>query len=268
MSLIIPQYEVELVHKKMTSGRNSTFSVQCIDNAQSDAGSYVLKLSSKLLQNGGLQNELIASQLAKKFNLPTPKPAILNVSLDLANALKNTAYDEVGKSIGLNFGSELLTPGYNIWPVSAPLPPNLENLGGEILAFDAFIQNLDRRNNNPNILQNGNEIMLIDHEMAFSFTVPPLIGTVSNPWEEEAFKACIVQKSHCHAFYSQLRGKGLQFDGFKGKLNSLTDEDFAEIMDCVPIVWKTPKSPDILKHLKELRNNADKFILNLRRVMS
>src|ERR1700722_5985634 len=99
MPLIVPQYEVESVHKKMNSGRNTPFLVNCVDSSQNNVGFFILKSRSKLLASGGLQNELIASQLAKKLNLPTPNSAILNVSSDLTKVLTDTGFNEVGKSL-------------------------------------------------------------------------------------------------------------------------------------------------------------------------
>lgn len=37
-----------------------------------------------------------------------------------------------------------------------------------VLLFDAIIQNPDRRDENPNCLVQGNELRMIDHELAFA----------------------------------------------------------------------------------------------------
>ncbi len=49
-----------------------------------------------------------------------------------------------------------------------------------IFAFDALIQNPDRRYSNQNLLTRGNNIFVYDHELAFSFL--EAILPLRHPW--------------------------------------------------------------------------------------
>ncbi len=56
-----------------------------------------------------------------------------------------------------------------------------KQLACEIFAFDALIQNPDRRMDKPNILWKGEELYIIDHEKGFSF-VYALPASIK-PWQ-------------------------------------------------------------------------------------
>jgi len=58
-------------------------------------------------------------------------------------------------------------------------PGVLVQTAAEVLVFDAIVQNPDRRADNPNCLVRGDEIRIIDHELAFSHGL--VIGSVP-PW--------------------------------------------------------------------------------------
>src|SRR6185437_5976243 len=59
----------------------------------------------------------------------------------------------------------------------------------DVYAFDALIQNIDRRRQNPNLATQGDEIVLFDHECAFSFLLA--IFPSPEPWDlsREAYLA-------------------------------------------------------------------------------
>jgi hypothetical protein len=53
-----------------------------------------------------------------------------------------------------------------------------------IFAFDALIQNPDRRSANPNLFTQGDNIYVYDHETSFSFLVA--VVKSAEPWNLEA----------------------------------------------------------------------------------
>jgi hypothetical protein len=77
----------------------------------------------------------------------------VNLSEDLVALIAETqplAATGMRKSIGLNFGSKHLVD-VSIWPVGQPIPQGALQAAANIFVFDALIDNVDRRYNNPNL---------------------------------------------------------------------------------------------------------------------
>ena len=106
---------------------------------------------------------------------------------------------KVRKSVGLNFGCELLT-GVSTWLVGRTIPEAMWESAVHVFAFDALIQNPDRRYDNPNLLTRADDMFVYDHEAAFSFLLD--VRPSSTPWmlDREAYL-------REHVFFKRLRSK-------------------------------------------------------------
>ena len=140
-----------------------------------------------------------------------------------------------------------------------PLSNSIEQAATEIITFDASIQNPDRRVSKPNMFIKGDEILIFDHELAFSFL--ELIGKIDDPWEQSAFSSCV----RGHFFYRQLKGKSLALERFAQRIKSMDDNFLRSLRSAVPGEWNDDKIDDILNHLSKIVKNADKFIESVRR---
>ncbi len=165
----------------------------------------------------------------------------------------------LNKSIGLNFGTRVLT-GFSTWPVDNYVPEAIRDTAAEVFSFDAFLQNPDRRHNNPNLLVNGDAIMLIDHEMAFSFLME--IFPTPTPWLLER-----QQYLNEHVFYRRLKSKAFEISGFIARLKALSDEVVEEAFADAPSEWNNDNEPRIRQHLASLRDHADEFADQVRRFL-
>ena len=130
----------------------------------------------------------------------------------------------------------------------------------EIFAFDALTQNPDRRVKKPNILWKGDELLIIDHEMAFSFIFD--IMPQAEPWKISKLKFI-----SGHLFYRQLKGQDLNFDRFTGALESITEENIKTITGTVPDSWQTDILTKIENHILEIVRHKDDFIDEIRRIL-
>jgi hypothetical protein len=108
--------------------------------------------------------EVIAAGLGRGLGLPIPELCLL--SLDEAFG-KNEADPEIRdllvKSAGDNLGVAFLPEALPFDPAAEPPPPGLAE---RVVAFDAFLQNVDRTAKNPNLLWSGGALWLIDHGAA------------------------------------------------------------------------------------------------------
>ena len=256
--MTIPYLEAVTFQRELPSGRTKPCIFSCESKNGDDAGEYVVKLKAGM-DNGvkSLSAEMLGSLLADFFDMPSPKPAIINIDPTLAETIPNK---RVRESAGENFGSKLVTGGYSTWPNDEAIPANLKTLAAEIFAFDALIQYPDRRVKKPNVLWKGDELLIIDHEMAFSFILD--IMPQSEPWEISKLK--FISE---HLFYRQLKGQDLNFDRFAGALESMTEEKIKTITGTVPDSWQTEILTKIENHILEIVRHQDDFIDEIRRVL-
>jgi hypothetical protein len=216
---------------------------------------YVVKLKGSLeSREVALLCELFASRLAQHFGILIPRPAIVDISADFSDlvaARQPAIGPKIRQSVGANFGCELITGG-GTWPVSKSIPEGMYDAALNIFAFDALIQNPDRRFNNPNLISRGDEIFAYDHESAFSFLFA--VGPSMTPWTLENERYL-----DDHVFFRQLRSIENGLVGFGGRLAALTDEVLDEIEIDVPAIWRGDASGKIRAHLRAIREHGDQF---------
>jgi hypothetical protein len=95
----------------------------------------------------------------------------------------------------------------------------------DIFAFDLIIQNPDRRKDKPNLLRKGDELFIIDHEMAFSFLYA--LTPDEYPWLGKGMN--YVKE---HIFYSGLKGRALSWDRLQGALEAIDDSRLEIVHKC------------------------------------
>jgi hypothetical protein len=120
-----------------------------------------------------------------------------------------------------------------------------------LLAFDAFIHNPDRRVKNPNLLVGRNQIVALDHEMAFSF-VHALLGA-----PDPAVDPLLEMLEH-HALRSWVRKREQLLDRFRASLATVTDEALAMISGVTPKSWQVGPAAGKLEAIVDvLRRRRD-----------
>jgi hypothetical protein len=160
-------------------------------------------------------------------------------------------------SIGLNFGSRLLA-GVSQWPVDKSVPEAMREASLKIFAFDALIQNPDRRFENPNLLARGDDIFIFDHELAFSFLLDVMPS--AEPWTLGG-----QQYLTNHVFYSQLRKRTVDLDEFTNELRTLAATNLEDILAEVPAEWNNEVVAKIRHHLRIVGSHAAEFAEEIRR---
>ena len=258
----IPILKATSYQKTMISGRTKPCLFFCEDEGGNNSCEYIVKLKAGM-ENGynGLIAEVLASQLAQVLDIPTPEPALIYIDPLLAEAVSDTNLSEkIRNSAGLNFGSKVITCGYDTWPVGKAIPTNLRILASEIFAFDALIQNPDRRVDKPNILWKGDELYIIDHEMGFSFIYEILPS--ASPWQVN--KLGFLKR---HLFYAELKGHPINLERFAGAIDLLTDNVLNEMVSNIPPEWQNNNISKITTHLKDITNHVNEFIDEIRRTL-
>jgi hypothetical protein len=264
----LQQLNAMTFHKNMGSGRTKPCLLTCESGDGRVSGEFVVKLKgSPALGVAGIEREMIACLVGNELCIPLPDFSVINIGEEFLDALPaNHEFQFIRNSGGLNFGTTFISDGFNTCIKHQPIPDSLVGKATEVIAFDAFLQNPDRRDNNPNLLTRHDEIYAYDHDMSFSF-LQALFGC-PRAWEADAFKSCLITSEWRHVFYDGLKGKLLDLDGFASGLNALTSTKLAELLDSVPVEWRTVNRDRIRTHLEDLHANRTKFIDSLRSVLS
>jgi len=245
----------------MTSGATSPALCSCEDEFDNVAGDYILKLRGFIQQTGSLR-ELLGNKLATHFDLPVPEPALITLEQTLADLIASSDRSKAGiikGSVGLNFGSKEAI-GYNTWPVDKSISDSIWETAVNIFAFDALVQNPDRSYHNPNLLVSGDNLLIFDHEKAYSFLLDVLPSP--SPWLMNR-----QQYLSNHVFYRQLKSQTIDLTGFTSLLTGLSDAAIGDIFAEVPTEWNNEDAQKIAQHLGTMRDHAEEFAEEVRRFL-
>jgi hypothetical protein len=178
----LPILQVLHVSDEFSTGSNRPLLVRAVNEKDGKRADCVLKPNGgERMGKEAMLRELAATFLAKAWGIQVVEPLLLRVTPELVKASEGQAWHELlSKSLGLNYGSVYLR-NYQT-PALGQAFNHLEfEQAQAIFAFDLFIQNVDRRRQKPNLMSNGEKVVVYDHELAFSFT--RLLFPAMHPWE-------------------------------------------------------------------------------------
>lgn len=132
---------------------------------------YILKLFTKrqILQGISVAKEIISSELAKQFNLICPDYGVINFEhSEIDNLYGKERFYSLDE--GYKFCSKFIEQSVIFTPLVTKNFLNDYDYAN-IFAFDFFVYNIDRGGvrKKPNLLINDSDLILIDHELTFSF---------------------------------------------------------------------------------------------------
>jgi hypothetical protein len=155
-----------------------------------DLGTYVVKFRGAGQGPRALVAEVIAGELARRLALPVPELVVTHLDPIVARAEPDEEVQELIKaSAGANLGMDFLPGALGYDPNAHPVDPVLAS---RILAFDAFVENVDRSWRNPNLLIWHGGLWLIDHgaTLYFHHNWPRAEAVVHRPyrWDDHVLK--------------------------------------------------------------------------------
>jgi hypothetical protein len=132
-----------------------------------DLGTYVVKFRGAGQGPKALVAEVISGELARRLGLPVPELVVADLDPVVARAEPDEEVQELIKaSAGANLGMDFLPGALGYDPVAHPVTAGLASA---VLAFDAFVENVDRSWRNPNLLVWHGGLWLIDHGATLYF---------------------------------------------------------------------------------------------------
>jgi hypothetical protein len=198
-----------------------------------DGHLYVLKLDQDARDFPAA--ELLGACLAEALELPTPPFAILDAPAALCDGMRASGDPDLGGFVesferrgGCCFGSRYL-PGVVVkWrPELRSAVPGADAVLARILAFDGFIENMDRSAaHNPNLLVSNGQLFAIDHGQA----LPSVHGAASSgpPFPYDSHIAWTTVEN-----WPQLLRVPSQ------AVQRLSDDGIDSALDAVPSAWWT-----------------------------
>lgn len=213
-----------------------------------------------------LSREVIGACLAADLGLPVPEPFLIEIPEDWIEIIPDAAYREkIRRSSRVAFGSKFITGQFASWTIGNSISQAMAPQAASIFAFDAIVQNPDRRDGNSNCLVRGDELMIIDHELAFSHGL--VIGW-RPPWAVGGLRA--LETSGFHIFRAGLRNHAIDFVAIGDRWKALSDADIASYETAVPHEWNGVSNAirSALSLIKDARDNIKDCLVEIRRVLS
>ena len=251
--------------RQVSSGRTEPAFLTC-ERANSNSVELVAKLSSACdLGTTSLAIELLAACLAGDLGLPVPEPLI--VELDpawIASIVDDKWRGRASISSAAAFGSCRAPNGFGQWIAGSTMTTSLIARAAAILTFDCLIDNPDRRPSNPNCLQRGDELRVIDHELCF----PSLILGWKPPWELGSLNHISVPDAHI--FRNALQGKLVDWAPIAAVWKGLSDGQLDDYEAALPPEWinALPTIRTGITKIKNARDRIDDCVVEIQRVIT
>ena len=259
---MIPTVQAAVFHKFMGTGRTTPALCACEDADGNTVGDFVVKLRGGTERGTtGMVSELVGSLLAAYFGIPVPPPSLVHIEAAFADLVGQRHPDKsqrMSGSVGLNFGSRQLNDVVT-WPIDKSVPDAMWATATSIFAFDALIENPDRKfSPNPNLFSQGDQIFVFDHELAFSFI--EVLFPSPTPWKLERSNYLAD-----HVYFKRLKGKDIDLTLFTARLDALAETALPEILAQVPEEWNNGSLSKINAHLCAMAPKAAQFAEEVRR---
>lgn len=220
---------------------------------------YVVKLQrAERMSPRSCSFELLGAWMAREVGLFAPEPVIVQLSTEFVeHTLRGrNGYKAAYQSIGLNFGSKY-EEGFTTAP--SELMGEEESLFEQakmLFVFDLFIANMDRGHKRPNVASDGENLLVYDHELAFSFIhVLPFMRN-NTPWifddsDREVYRG--------HQYFNALRGKEIEFDEQVERLTAFNETFWEKALSLMPESWENETLLEIKEHLTKILENKGVF---------
>lgn len=242
--------EAELFHRELQG--QSRALVVTARSEEGDPVDCIVKLSSRLkFPPTEHLREWLACALGAVLGIRVPTPYEVVITEDFANAIDDVEVRRDSlKSVGTIFGCSIFDAATQ-FTASDRLRSDLVASAAELLAFDVFIHNVDRRQQNHNVLVRRDEFVAFDHGDAFAFIFPVILAP--DPAEDPC--EGLVQQ---HVLRQSLRGIALPLEGFYAAVSGVSDEVFQQIRRLTPAGWQTgPAAGKLEEIIRVLRGRRD-----------
>jgi hypothetical protein len=199
----------------------------------------VVKLSERLGEHPTpYLCEWVATVVARELGVHVPDPFVVKIGTGFAGALPAGALrSDAVASTDTAFGCRYLS-GYVEWSPPAGVHAEQCDAASQLFAFDILAHNYDRKATNPNLMVKREDILAIDHDLAFEFVYPPgRVDPGTDPRRDVV---------DTHAFRVPLKGRLSGLTEFREKVGQLSDEWLRSLESVTPGEWKAGRGRTVL----------------------
>jgi hypothetical protein len=214
----------------------------------------------------GLANEALAACLAGDLGLPINEPFLVALDPEWVSAIGDLETREMlERSSPVAFACKSAGSQWRIWSAADRITGARETAALEILAFDAYIDNDDRKPSNPNCLLKGDAFRIIDHELAFR--IRQKLFPRPEPWKTGYLQRLTGPDGHL--FGADLRGRNLDFEPIRRAWSSISDDRLQEYLSTLPSEWAEARvaMDAAVAHLRTVRERFGDCLVELRRAL-
>jgi hypothetical protein len=250
----------------LSTGTTEPMLIRGVDMNLGTRGQYVVKfMKAPRMSPNAACNEVLGAWIARELELNVIEPAIIYIEQDFVETIiGRQGYQNARNSIGINFGCKYVEGYFELVNGKSLLNNNLMEQAKHIFAFDMFISNSDRGAGKPNVITNGENFLIYDHELAFSFIMLLPFLRNNTPWILGEAERELYEKHH---FYPHLRKTNIDFFEFTERLLSINDQFWNRAEQLLPQPWLSENINDIKKYLKAVTENRSIFAEELTRVL-
>lgn len=239
--------------ERSLSGRNRAVLLGCA-GPSGEQVTAVVKLWHRLEQKeNSYWVEWVAGILAAKLGVNVPPRLVVQVSPEMAQVLTEALEEDAKTSARPTFGTEYVSPVVPVTGDGGALEEDLREAGAEIAAFDVFVDNIDRRLKNPNLLIDARpprRMLAFDHDLAFSSFLVPVF---SSNWPLDILRD--------HVLAGRFGSKKPDLQRIRAAIQGLTDVDLDALVAETPPIWlagsASTRLNTVIAKLKERRNSID-----------
>lgn len=271
MSITSPDFRLPTVYAtkvidELSSGVTRPLLVIGCETATGEEGEWVCKCKAgEGMDESAFLRELVASFIAMEWGIPVPQPAVIEISDELVETQRGQKWFPLLQgSVGLNFGCAYER---NFKNLAVPIKFNNyeEDFAQSIFVFDALLLNADRGQNpqKQNLLSNGQQLMVIDHEKAFGFVFD--IFPNATPWQFNEMDKNMLRQ---HILYQILRHQPLREEQIRVNLQRLDNRFWNAAQNNIPIKWQTNQWQRIQQHIQSICAHTDEFIVQLKNIIA
>ena len=259
----LPIIEALRPASRLFEGTTTPMGIWGSDRTTGERKEYVVKLQhGERMSPQSCSFELLGAWMAREVGLFAPEPVIVYISKEFVEQTLRgrDGYKAAYQSIGLNYGS-VYEDGFTTTP--AELMDKGETLFEQakmLYVFDLFIANNDRGHKKPNVASDGEELLIFDHELAFSFIrIFPVLRN-KTPW---IFDDTDTELYRGHHFFNALRYNDIDFAEQVEKLTCFNQSFWDKAFSLMPEPWINDALADIQQHLTSILANKGAFAQTL-----
>ncbi len=117
----------------------------------------------------------------------------------------------------------------------------------------------------PNVLANGEKLLVFDHELAFSFADLLPFAINQTPW---VFGPLEREMYLRHYFFNLLRGENNKFSEHVKLISCFDNSFWHKAEQLIPDEWKTAELPLIQQHINAIVENQTAFAEQLTLILA